>query len=193
MRQLAWVVLALGASLLGCAPRSATLRNQEELRAEFLQNVPFYPDSTKLCGPSALASVLGYWQIRASRGELEARVYLERLEGSLPMDLVSAARDYGLKADLVRGNLDLLRSEIGSGRPVIVLVNLGASFYAVHHFMVVTGYDDAKGEIIAHSSLSQNRAFPYASFLRWWKKADACAILISPRESPHVQSVFALP
>ncbi len=170
-RTLACAVLSL---LLGCAhspaagpPSSGIPRLQ----------VPFFPDGTDQCGPSALASVLGYWGKPAEPAELRREIYVPKLRGALPLDLLLAARAHGLKAEMSEGGLDALKGELDAGRPVIAFVNLGFRFLPIGHFLVVTGYD-GRG-VYAHSGKRKNEFLGYSEFDRMWEKTGRWTLFSS--------------
>lgn len=168
---LACAGLALGA---GCAHRTAPAA-RDAPRLE----VPFFPDGADQCGPSALASVLGYWGRHAQPDDLRREIYQPKLKGTLPVDLLLAARERGLKAEMSDGDLKALKGEIDAGRPVIAFVNLGFSFLPIGHFLVVTGYDDARGGVIAHSGRRRNEFFSYGRFQRIWERAGRWTLMAS--------------
>lgn len=147
----------------GCAhPRAVPPRPGARLQ------VPFYADSTDQCGPSALASVLAYWGAAAKPEELRREIYTAKLGGSLPMDLMLAARARGLAASMTEGGIDALRGEIDAGRPAIAFLNLGPRLVPIGHFVVVTGYDD-RG-VFAHSGARRDEHLSWSSFESRWAR-----------------------
>ena len=80
---------------LGCAGQS---REVGELHDHGLLHVavPFFADDTDQCGPAVLASVLTYWGFRTDPVALKEEIYLPRLKGTLPLDLMLAAQARGL-------------------------------------------------------------------------------------------------
>jgi hypothetical protein len=54
--------------------------------------------------------------------------------------MIGAARRHGRLAYLITGP-DSMFEEVAAGHPVIVLQNLGLSWYPVWHYAVVVGYD----------------------------------------------------
>jgi len=147
---------------------------------QVLLEAPFFPDHTDQCGPSALASVLGYWGREAEPGRLKEEIYLAGLKGSLPVDLVLAAQAHGMSAEMLDGGLPQLKKELDAGHPLIAFVNLGYRFVPIGHYMVVTGYDDRRQTIYAHSGMKRNRPISYAKFLRQWERTDRWTLLILP-------------
>ncbi|MEE8173660.1 MAG: PA2778 family cysteine peptidase, partial [Alphaproteobacteria bacterium] len=132
------VVLVLGAvslSPLNAATTESQLPQQVELT-----NVPFFAQEDYQCGPAALAMALGWSGISIRPEALVEQVYSPARKGSLPSDMITAARRQGRVAYPVDGFDNLLR-EVAAGHPVIVLQDLGTSLGAYWHFAVVTGYD----------------------------------------------------
>jgi ABC-type bacteriocin/lantibiotic exporter with double-glycine peptidase domain len=148
-----------------------------------LLSVPFYPDKTDQCGPSALASVLAFWGRPAEPRELRREVYVPALRGTLPMDLLIAARARGLSAEMGEGGLDGLKRDLDAGRPVIAFVNQGFRFLPIGHFMVLTGYDEAKGGVFAHSGLKKDAFVPYPRFLKQWERAGRWSLVVGEKAS----------
>jgi ABC-type bacteriocin/lantibiotic exporter with double-glycine peptidase domain len=142
--------------------------------------VPFFADETDQCGPSTLASVLNYWGIPATPEELRAEMYIERVRGSLPFDLVLAAERRTISAQAARGTLDALKAEVRAGRPVIVLLNIRTAERPYGHFIVVTGYDDDRLGLVAHSGPKPDSFIPYATFLPQWDRGGRWMLVAGP-------------
>lgn len=148
-----------------------------------LLGVPFFPDKTDQCGPSALASVLAFWGKPADPKDLKREIYVAKLGGSLPMDLMIAARAHGLAAEMSSGSLDGIKGNLDAGRPVVVFVNLGWRLIPIGHFLVVTGYDDARRGVYAHSGLKQDAFVTYRTFMKQWDKTGRWALVVAARPS----------
>ena len=147
---------------------------------QVLLKVPFFPDRTDQCGPSALASVLGFWGTQAEPAQLKQEIYRGNLKGSLPIDLLLAAQARGMSAEILDGGLPQLKKELDAGRPLIVFVNLSYPFIPSGHYMVVTGYDDRRQAIYAHSGMKKNGLMSYKKFLKQWERTDRWALLVLP-------------
>lgn len=145
--------------------------------------VPFYPDKTDQCGPSALASVLAFWGRPAEPRELKREIYVAKLGGSLPMDLLIAARARGLAAEMSSGSLSRLKEDLDAGRPVVAFVNLGWRFLPIGHFMVVTGYDEERRGVYAHSGLKKDAFLSYGKFMKQWDRTGRWALVVAPKPS----------
>lgn len=140
-------------------------------------SVPFFPDRGDQCGPSALAGVLRFWGRPEDPAALREDLYRPDLKGSLTIDLMLAARARGLEAEMVDGDMTLLKKELDAGRPLLVFVNRGFASMPVNHFMVVTGYDD-RG-IYANTGPTRDAHLSYRAFQREWDKTDRWALVVS--------------
>lgn len=146
-------------------------------------DVPFFADTTDQCGPSTLAAVLTFWGHSADPTALKRELYTAKLHGTLPMDLVLGARAHGLKADMARGDLAVLQSELRAGRPVIAMINVGFALVPIDHYVVITGFDDDHQRLTAHSAGAEHKMFSYKSFLRAWEKTDFWMMTARPVSS----------
>lgn len=142
--------------------------------------VPFFPDATDQCGPSALASVLGFWGKPAAPAELREEIYRKKLKGALTVDMLLAARRRGLTVETANGSLDSVKTELDAGRPVLAFVNVGLRIYPVGHYLVITGYDEERRVIFAHSGRKRDRPISYASFDKQWEKTNRWTLAILP-------------
>lgn len=176
---LAGVALALGCT------QPAVRRTSEQRKASgdrhVLLKVPFYTDDTDQCGPSALGSVLGYWGQGTQPAQLQQEVYLKHLKGSLPVDLILAAQSRGMTVRMLNGTLTKVKRELRSGHPLIAFMNVGFRFLPVWHYVVLTGYDDRRGEIFMHTGTQRNEALAYDRFSKQWERAEKWALLILPK------------
>lgn len=178
-------IVALAVCLLSGCVESRALREPPQLpqNGRVLLNVPFFPDRTDQCGPSALASVLGYWGKPATPEALRQEIYQAHLNGSLTIDLLLAAESRGLSAEMPDGSLVRVKKELDGGRPVIAFVDVGFSFYPIGHYLVITGYDDLRQCIIAHSGMKRDQRISYRKFDRQWERNKRWALLIQPSQS----------
>ena len=168
-----FVILPL---IFSCAGLSS---NREFKNARLIKNVPFHPQEIYQCGPASLAGVLNYWGFNISPGEIAAEIYSPNAKGTLDVDMVLYAERKGLKASQDRGNLEGLKSNIDSNRPLVVLVDDGFWVYEQAHFMVVVGYD--AGGLIVNSGKEQNRFIPLGRFMRSWERTKFWTLRITPR------------
>ncbi|MBI3809286.1 MAG: peptidase C39 family protein [Nitrospirae bacterium] len=172
--------------ILGCAgpplvDRATAVPAQSEASARRV-TVPFFPDDTDQCGPAVLASVLTYWGIQTDPVALKEEIYLPRLKGTLPLDLLLAAQARGLAAEIYRGSLNDLKAQLAAGHPLVALLDLGFAIFPQGHYVVVTGYDDQRQGVYVHSSLDKDVFVPYERFLPSWDKTGRWTLLVTPSE-----------
>ena len=87
--------------------------------------VPFHPQTELQCGPAALATVLGASGALATPETLAPQVYLPDRGGSLQIELQAASRTWGRIPFQLAPDISQLLDELATGRPVLVLQNLG--------------------------------------------------------------------
>lgn len=170
--------------LAGCAPLSQDLRTvtPSPLERVELADVPFFAQEDQQCGPAALAMVLGAAGRKVTVAELAPQVYLPGREGSLQVEMLAATRRHGLVAYPLEGGIEALYAEIASGSPVVVLQNLGLSWFPVWHYAVVLGYDRGLREILLHSGTQPRTVMDAEVFARTWMRAGEWAMLALPPE-----------
>lgn len=99
-------------------------------------------DST--CGPACASTVLGYYGLDATWGEVESSVMVSatvagsRVGFSTPSGLRSGLARLGVPCSVRRGSMLSLRAEVASGKPVPVLVRSAPDLW---HWVVVVGFD----------------------------------------------------
>jgi len=185
MRSVAvWICCA--ASLAGCAGIDSRVASYGDLStAVELTEVPFYAQERYQCGPAALTTLLVTSAADTSLEAVTDRVYLPGRQGSLQTELVAATRANERIPYVVDGTLRALIAELEAGRPVLVLQNLGVSWYPVWHYAVVAGIDPAADRVILRSGTERRRLTPTRTFLRTWERGDYWALVtLEPGELP---------
>ncbi len=193
---------ALGLVLLlsGCSTLSPALRPGDGLPAQAYVATTFFPQEIHHCGPAALATVLGASGVDTTPEALAPQVYLPGREGSLQLELVAAARGTGRIAYVLEPVLEHALREVAAGRPVLVLQNLGLSWYPRWHYAVLIGYDLEARSVTLHSGTERDYVTALATFDRTWARAGRWALLVLPpeqlpataRELPYVGAAAAL-
>ncbi len=180
-------VLFAALFLYGCAGvgTAAVLESIREAPGDgaYIEAVPFFPDHTRMCGPSVLASLTGFYKSQKGAGSYESiakAIYFEKLGGTLSMDMLIYARESGFEATLYSGGLDDLKEKLKAGRPLILFINLGLDIYPVGHYIVAVGYSESKKAVIARSGVDKDKVFGYAELKRAWKKTGYSTIYITP-------------
>lgn len=176
----------MAAALLLCScvrhqPLHSPLPDPRSARLE----VPFFSDDTDQCGPSALAGVLGFWGAAVGPERLKASTYTPRLKGSLAVDLLLAARARGMRAEMFEGSLERLKAELDAGRPAIAFINRGFRRYPIGHFLVVTGYDDARQILLVNSGRRRAQELAIRKFSRDWAKTGRWSLAVRGPDEPE--------
>ena len=99
------------------------------------------------CGPGSLSVVLNALGDPVTEAELVASLPRAPGGGVLSVDLLLAARQRGFSASLVSGSEEMVRAEIGEGRPVILLLkllNVPGRSKDIYHYVVVDGVDSGR-------------------------------------------------
>lgn len=143
-------------------------------------NVPFFSQQDNLCGPAALASVLHYWRDTTTVEEISRAIYLPQLKGTLGIDLAHFARDKKFNAAFYNGSLADVRRHLERGIPLVAFLNLGYRLFPAGHFVVLTGLDERKEEVIVHSGLEPNKPIAYKDFMAAWKKTEYWTLEVVP-------------
>jgi len=166
----------------GCA---STAPLGERASIAELDAVPFFPQTAFDCGPAALATILATAGVTATPDALVDEVYVEGLSGSLQAELLAATRRHERLPVNVTGGLDGLLAELESGRPVLVLLNLGLARRPVWHYAVVVGFDAQAARLVLRSGEERARHERVSRFLRQWQLADQWAFVATrPAEVP---------
>ncbi len=186
-----WCGTLLLASLLllqGCQslPQSQQLRQSPLLHlstSKLIEDVPFYPQQEFYCGPTVLAEVLNFNGHQSTPEKIAPQLFIPGREGSLQLEMVSAARSHGMLAYASRSNLAEVLHLIDNNVPVIVLQNLATSWFPMWHYAVVIGYDQQHQQIILHTGLTANHSMSYELFERVWQRGNYWMLaLLKPQQ-----------
>jgi hypothetical protein len=139
--------------------------------------IPFYSQKAYQCGPAALAMVLNWSGLPISPEDLTPEVFTPDLKGSLQSAMVSAVRRNGRIAYVFTGLSDLF-AEVAAGHPVIILQNLGLSWYPVWHYAVVVGYDLPEKYVILRSGNIRRKFMSFQVFEKTWARGNYWGLLI---------------
>lgn len=151
-----------------------------------LGEVPFFPQQEYYCGPAALAMVMNYYGRDVTPAALAETVYVPELKGSLQAEMLGATRRRGMLGYVLSGELQALLAEVTAGHPVVVLQNLGVSWYPAWHYAVAIGYDLKAREIILHSGENRRYRMPLSTFEYTWARSDYWALTaLPPGVLPH--------
>ncbi len=123
------------------------------------------------CGPTSALMVLRAYgknvtleQVKRASNTQWFEYHGKPIGMTSPDCLPMALSKYGVPAYLLVGNFDILRHYVSSGKPVIVLLRSGVTYW---HYVVVVGYD-RKDVIIADPGWGTERRMPINQFLGAW-------------------------
>lgn len=185
------LLLAFASLLSACisAPQSAALAQQADsklLEPVVIGSLPFFSQSAYQCGPAALATMLVYSQVAVSPDDLVPLVYVPARKGSFQFEMVAAARSYGRLAYQLAPTLNAVFDEVRADHPVLILQNLGLSWYPRWHFAVVKGFDLARQKIILNSGTFEDYEMSLTTFELTWARAQYWAMLtLEPGRMPN--------
>jgi predicted double-glycine peptidase len=151
----------------------------------FIQGVPFFAQDEYMCGPAALASVIGFHGRSEGMEAVAKEVYSAKLKGALPMDLLLYAKSKGFEAKYYKGSIEGLKESLERGEPLILFLNLGYDFYPAGHYVVAVGMDEAAGVVFAHSGMNREEAFTLRELEKSWSKTGWSTLLVRPKERPE--------
>ncbi|OYZ23079.1 MAG: hypothetical protein B7Y39_06210 [Bdellovibrio sp. 28-41-41] len=187
----------------GCAtraPAQESLLKSLSLPSSYtIPNVEFVDQAKDFCGPAVATMALRWNGIDVEVDSVAEKVFTPGLAGSLPIDVISANRRYGMLAIPVN-SLDSLLTEIAANNPVIVFQNLTLSWAPQWHYALVVGYNLTEKKIILHSGNQPYMKVDLSDFEYTWKLADNWGLVVlspdklsaSASEMDHVKAAVVL-
>lgn len=157
-----------------------------------LIDTPFFPQDRYQCGPAALATILTQSDVVTSPGELKPYVYLPKRQGTLAIDLIATTRRYQRVPYLLEGKLSAIFTEVANGQAVLVMQNLGFSWFRQWHFAVVVGYDLNAKTVMLRSGEIKRHVIPISTFQATWARARYWAMITAkPNQIPITANPFS--
>jgi len=197
-----WLTLGVIVFVSGCASDSRYILSyldQQHGDVELI-HIPFYPQVTDQCGPSALTAILNSSGVTVTPDDLKSRIYIPGRHGSLQIELLAATRGYGRMPYLIDTDVSALLDEVRGGRPVLVLQNLGSERSPTWHYAVVVGYLADKKQFVLRSGNQKRHLMRASQFIRTWQRAGYWGVLVlqpgemptSPDADKYVSSIAAI-
>lgn len=174
-------------TLAACASQTpALLRSPHNLPPQVeLADTPYFAQDIHQCGPASLAMVLGAAGFGVTPETLQDQVYIPSRQGSLQEEMLATARRQGAFAIRVKPHMDALLTEVASGRPVVILQNLGLSWLPRWHYAVVIGYDLPRQEILLRSGPNAREPMMLTTFEHTWARSNHWGMLVlAPGQLP---------
>lgn len=184
------IILGFASLLSAClsAPQSAALVQQtdsELYETSVITSLPFFSQSAYQCGPAALATMLVFSEVVVSPEDLVPLVYVPARKGSFQFEMIAATRNFGRLAYHLAPSLNAVFDEVEGGNPVLILQNLGLSWYPRWHFAVVKGFDLSREKVILNSGTFENYEMSLTTFELTWARAQYWAmIVLEPGKMP---------
>jgi len=172
-----FLVLGIILVLTSCAQKE--ISTGSEPQDVYIENVPFVKQKDKYCGPSAMASVLQFHGQDIDQDEIAEVIYIPELNGALISDMENYATSNGYHVESTNGDIELLKSNIDIGNPVILLVDKGKWKVSVPHYYVAYGYNEQKETVILHTGYKQNREISYEQLEKEWGKMNNLMLVIT--------------
>ena len=133
------------------------------------------------CGLASISALCQYWGVEippAERARL-ARAAEEQagLSGS---ELYAALEQLGFEVFLFEGRLDRevtgIFANVDAGRPLLVMLSADGT---AHHYALVLGYDEPRGNLILLDPLKGELLVPLPVFERDWARCQRFTLLAS--------------
>ena len=159
------------------------------------------------CGPANFSMALTFWGWDGNRDVIGKAVMpgnttsegkaFDKDKNVMPYELQNyIAENVTYLSSLLRygGNIDLLKRMVSAGFPVVVEkgiyeMDLNGKVGWMGHYAFVTGYDDAKQEIIYQDTYQppgappgKNRRLSYAKFIEGWRAFNYVFVVVYPYE-----------
>ncbi|MFU8814588.1 MAG: PA2778 family cysteine peptidase [Pseudomonadales bacterium] len=174
--------------LSGCAANPARQALLDAGPGVELEQVAFFPQDEYQCGPAALATVLASDGIAVTPQQLAPRLYIPDRRGSLQAEMLATTRSHGRVPYVLADALAPMLEEVQSGRPVLLLQNLGLNRWPVWHYAVLIGFDADAGEFLLRSGTIRRQQSPARRFLASWERGGRWAMVAAPPGEPPVSA-----
>ena len=178
-----WSAVALlGALLTGCYTGSARGFDPADLDGDpgwiAARGVPMVLQEGDFdCGAAALAMVLSYWGVPATRQEVFEACGAPS-GGIRAADLREFARKKGLKAFVFEGKPEDFEKELSKRRPVIVGMVKPHATFALTHYEVVVGLHPRRGIVVTLDPAGGWRQNTVEGFLKEWQLARNLTMVV---------------
>lgn len=162
--------------------------------ASLIEGVPVLKQRSRMCGPTALAMVLGYYGYDVSAEEIATEVFSEKLKGTLSIDMLLYAKRMGLGAEFYSvaskggggSGIADLKKRVEDKTPPIVFMDVGYWFYPVWHYAVITGYSDELKVVVAHAGKADPELIGFDKLLKAWGKTGFSTLMVTPAGGERV-------
>ncbi len=136
--------------------------------------------SERDCGAAALAMMLQRWSVPSSADEIWHNVPIEAGHGISLGVLRDFARQKGLGAFVIKGELADLINEVGLNRPVLVGLVQHYGDRALFHYEVVAGINQSTRRVLLLDPAHGLREDGFDGFAAEWDAAGRATLVIVP-------------
>jgi tetratricopeptide (TPR) repeat protein len=140
------------------------------------------------CGPATLAMALSYWGAGVSQNDVAAFVKPNPEDRNVrPDELIAYANSIGLAGTVrINGSIDLLKSLIAAGYPVIVEKGFDPEperLGWMGHYLLLTGYSEGDQVFYTMDSyLGPDQEEPFDHMDRFWRHFNRTYLVFYPPE-----------
>ncbi len=143
------------------------------------------------CGPATLAMYLSFYGWSGTQDDIAAVVHPNFHDKNVRWDeLVYYVKTHAGWLDAlfrVGGSVDEMKRFIANGYPVVIETGYEIDVGWVGHYLLLTGYDDAKGMFIAQDATGgPNRKVTYEQIDKYWQQFNRLYIVVYPPEEREV-------
>ena len=147
------------------------------------------------CGPATLTMAMSYFGSTQTQADAAPHLKPNRDDKNVgPDELAAYARAVGFDAKVrLGGSIDLLKRFINHNLPVIVETWQVYEGDGLGHYRLITGYDDATGQLNTYDSLNgPDFRVDYAQFDADWRVFNRLYIVIYPPASEQAGTAPAI-
>lgn len=128
--------------------------------------------------------VMAFRQQPVAPDALAPMLYTPGAKGAFPAEMDAVIRSQGMLSYPVT-DLDAVLQEVVAGNPVVVLQNLGLSWWPKWHYAVVVGYDLEQQELVLRSGNLARRKTPFKLFNTTWRRSNHWGrVIMLPSQVP---------
>jgi predicted double-glycine peptidase len=132
------------------------------------------------CGAAALATMLQHWSVASTAEEILHAIPNGSSHGIAMGALRDFARQKGLAAFVIQGEMSDLVKEVGLNRPVLVGLVQHIGDRALSHFEVVAGINQTTRRVLLLDPAHGLREDGFAGFASEWSAAGRPTLVIVP-------------
>jgi tetratricopeptide (TPR) repeat protein len=154
--------------------------------ARVLEGVPVQPFGDDDCGAGSLATVLEFFGLPIPLEVLDAELPKTARGAVLSVDLLLAARRWGLDAQWVVGDSEALARSLDQGSPPIVMLQVADApgrRRDLYHYAVIDGFDPERQQVRLLVGDGRARWLSLRALDRAWRGAGRALLL--PRPIPE--------